>query len=54
LAFAAGPEGGLAESEVVLAREAGFAVVSLGELILRTETVVAAVLGATRIFSVSG
>jgi 16S rRNA (uracil1498-N3)-methyltransferase len=50
LAFAAGPEGGLAESEVLVAKEAGFAVVSLGELVLRTETVVAAVLGAARIF----
>jgi len=49
LAFAAGPEGGLAGEEVESAREAGFEVVSLGELILRTETVVTAVLGAVRI-----
>jgi 16S rRNA (uracil1498-N3)-methyltransferase len=50
MAFAAGPEGGLAESEVADAMAAGFQVVSLGELILRTETVVSAVLGAVRIF----
>jgi 16S rRNA (uracil1498-N3)-methyltransferase len=49
LAFAAGPEGGLSEDEVHRARDAGFQLVSLGELILRTETVVAAVLGAVRI-----
>jgi len=49
LAFAAGPEGGLAEDEVNAAKAAGFEVVSLGDLILRTETVVAAVLGAARI-----
>jgi 16S rRNA (uracil1498-N3)-methyltransferase len=52
LAFAAGPEGGLAESEVLEARAAGFEVVSLGDLILRTETVVTAVLGAARILKV--
>jgi 16S rRNA (uracil1498-N3)-methyltransferase len=50
LAFAAGPEGGLAESEIALAKEADYAVVSLGELILRTETVATAVLGAVRVF----
>jgi 16S rRNA (uracil1498-N3)-methyltransferase len=50
LAFAVGPEGGLSKSEVALAEEAGFSIVSLGDLILRTETVAAAVLGATRIF----
>jgi 16S rRNA (uracil1498-N3)-methyltransferase len=53
LAFAVGPEGGLAESEVEEAKEAGFLVVSLGELILRTETVATAVLGAARIFLAS-
>jgi 16S rRNA (uracil1498-N3)-methyltransferase len=52
LAFAAGPEGGLAESEVLEATAAGFEVVSLGDLILRTETVVTAVLGAARILKV--
>lgn len=46
LAFAAGPEGGLSEGEVEEARAAGFRVASLGRLILRTETVAAAVLGA--------
>jgi 16S rRNA (uracil1498-N3)-methyltransferase len=50
MAFAAGPEGGWAEEEVVEAVGAGFEVVSLGELILRTETVASAVLGAARIF----
>ena len=46
LVFAVGPEGGLDEAEVVVAQKNGFAIVSLGELILRTETVCAAVLGA--------
>lgn len=41
-----GPEGGLEEAEVEAAREAGFQIVSLGPLVLRTETVAAAVLGA--------
>jgi 16S rRNA (uracil1498-N3)-methyltransferase len=50
LAIAAGPEGGLSEHEVALARERDFTVVSLGELILRTETVATAVLGAAKIF----
>jgi 16S rRNA (uracil1498-N3)-methyltransferase len=49
LAFAVGPEGGLAKDEVERARDAGFESVSLGDLILRTETVVTAVLGAVRI-----
>ncbi len=49
LAFAVGPEGGLADDEVARARDAGFESVSLGDLILRTETVVTAVLGAVRI-----
>ena len=46
LVVAAGPEGGLDEKEVELARELDFAIVSLGPFILRTETVAAAVLGA--------
>jgi 16S rRNA (uracil1498-N3)-methyltransferase len=46
LVVAAGPEGGLDEAEIDTARAAGFAVVSLGPFILRTETVAAAVLGA--------
>jgi 16S rRNA (uracil1498-N3)-methyltransferase len=50
MAFAAGPEGGWSGAEVAEATAAGFAVVSLGSFVLRTETVVAAVLGATRMF----
>jgi 16S rRNA (uracil1498-N3)-methyltransferase len=49
LSFAAGPEGGLSPDEVAQAAAAGFEVVSLGKLILRTETVVTAVLGAAAI-----
>jgi 16S rRNA (uracil1498-N3)-methyltransferase len=49
MAFAAGPEGGLSDGEVEEAKGAGFEIVSLGDLILRTETVVTAVLGAARI-----
>ncbi len=52
MAFAVGPEGGLTEAEVEQARVAGFAPVSLGRFILRTETVAAAVLGAVRILTV--
>lgn len=51
LAFACGPEGGLEESEVAQARDAGWMVASLGPLALRTETVAAAVLGAVRVWS---
>ena len=51
LAFAIGPEGGLSESEVEEARVLGFAAVSLGRFVLRTETVAAAVLGAVRILA---
>ena len=50
LAFAAGPEGGLTDEEAEIAESAGWALVSLGALLLRTETVAAAVLGAVRIF----
>ena len=46
LAFAVGPEGGLDETEALYARDAGWEVVSLGRLTLRTETVAASVLGA--------
>lgn len=49
LAFAAGPEGGLTQSEARFAESQGWALASLGTLILRTETVPAAVLGAVRI-----
>jgi 16S rRNA (uracil1498-N3)-methyltransferase len=51
LAFAIGPEGGLSEGEVEEARLLGFAAVSLGHFVLRTETVAAAVLGAVRILA---
>jgi 16S rRNA (uracil1498-N3)-methyltransferase len=51
LAFAIGPEGGLSEVEVEEARVAGFAPVSLGRFVLRTETVAACVLGAVRALS---
>lgn len=44
--FAVGPEGGFSEEEVAAADQAGFARVTLGPLVLRTETVCAAVLGA--------
>ena len=51
LVFAAGPEGGLSEREVEAARERSFRVRSLGQRILRTETVPAAVLGASIILA---
>jgi 16S rRNA (uracil1498-N3)-methyltransferase len=51
MSFAIGPEGGLTEGEVEEARVRGFAPVSLGHFVLRTETVAAAVLGAVRILS---
>jgi 16S rRNA (uracil1498-N3)-methyltransferase len=50
LAFAAGPEGGLTADEARSAEGRGWALVSLGPHVLRTETVAAAVLGAVRIF----
>ncbi len=50
LVFAVGPEGGLAPDEVLLAERHGWTVASLGPLILRTETVASAVLGAVRIW----
>jgi 16S rRNA (uracil1498-N3)-methyltransferase len=46
VALAVGPEGGLTEGEVAAAEDAGFVRASLGPLVLRTETVCAAVLGA--------
>jgi 16S rRNA (uracil1498-N3)-methyltransferase len=49
LAFAAGPEGGFDGDEVERARAAGWRIASLGDTILRAETVAAAVLGAVRI-----
>ncbi|MDP9035180.1 MAG: 16S rRNA (uracil(1498)-N(3))-methyltransferase [Myxococcota bacterium] len=54
MAFACGAEGGLEQKETDEAREAGWSVVSLGTLILRTETVAAAVLGAVRVWSALG
>lgn len=50
LAFAAGAEGGLDLREVEDAHRAGWTIASLGALVLRTETVAAAVLGAVRVF----
>jgi 16S rRNA (uracil1498-N3)-methyltransferase len=52
ISFAIGPEGGLTEAEVEEARVLGYAPVSLGRFVLRTETVAAAVLGAVRILTV--
>lgn len=51
LAFACGPEGGLDEDEVRIAADRGWVTASLGPLILRTETVAAAVLGAVLIWA---
>ncbi len=51
LAFACGPEGGIDDDEVELAAASGWKATSLGPLVLRTETVAAAVLGAVRIGS---
>jgi len=44
--FAVGPEGGWTEEEFLEAGKAGFAEVSLGKMILRTETAVTAGLAA--------
>jgi 16S rRNA (uracil1498-N3)-methyltransferase len=46
VALAIGPEGGWTDAEFDLARSAGFAEASLGRLVLRTETAVAAALAA--------
>jgi 16S rRNA (uracil1498-N3)-methyltransferase len=51
LAFACGPEGGIDDDEAELAIARGWKATSLGPLLLRTETVAAAVLGAARIWS---
>ena len=48
--FAVGPEGGFSEAEIELAESLQYRRVTLGALVLRTETVAAAVLGALRIF----
>ncbi len=50
LAFAAGPEGGLTDGEVEAATKRGFTTCKLGALVMRTETVPAAVLGAVALF----
>ncbi len=44
IALLLGPEGGLDEREILLAREAGYASASLGPRVLRTETAAAAAL----------
>jgi 16S rRNA (uracil1498-N3)-methyltransferase len=44
--FAVGPEGGLEAAEVEIARAAGFVPVTIGPLVLRTETVAPSLLGA--------
>jgi 16S rRNA (uracil1498-N3)-methyltransferase len=49
LAFAVGPEGGLTEAEIAAAARAGWQAASIGALVLRTETVAAALLGAVRV-----
>jgi 16S rRNA (uracil1498-N3)-methyltransferase len=51
LAFAIGSEGGLTEDEAHLAETRGWALASLGALVLRTETVAASVLGAVMVLS---
>jgi 16S rRNA (uracil1498-N3)-methyltransferase len=51
LAFACGPEGGIDDDELEVATARGWEATSLGPLVLRTETVAAAVLGAVRIGS---
>ena len=51
LVIAVGAEGGLADDEIAAARAVGYAVVSLGPFVLRTETVAAAVLGAALLCS---
>lgn len=47
--FYVGPEGGFSDAEVDAARAAGVVTAHLGAFVLRTETVVAAVLGALRL-----
>ncbi len=49
LTFAVGPEGGFSEAELRALEGLGFRRVSLGGFVLRTETAVAAVLGAVRV-----
>ena len=49
--FYVGPEGGFSDAECELARKSGALVVQCGPFVLRTETVVAALLGALRILA---
>jgi 16S rRNA (uracil1498-N3)-methyltransferase len=51
VAFAVGPEGGLAREEVERADARGWLVRSLGATILRTETAATALLGAWRVLA---
>lgn len=51
IALLVGPEGGIEEQEAEASARAGFHVVSLGPLILRTETAVVASLGAWRVLA---
>lgn len=53
IVLAVGPEGGFSESELLQFERAGFERARLGSLILRTETVCAAVLGALLVLSPS-
>lgn len=53
IVLAIGPEGGFTEGETQMLARAGFARVRLGSLVLRTETVCAAVLGALLILTPS-
>lgn len=53
LAFAVGPEGGLTAEELETAEKQGWNAISLGPIVLRTETVAAALLGAARIMSLA-
>lgn len=51
VSFYVGPEGGFSAAECELARSHGASVVQCGPFVLRTETVVAALLGALRILT---
>ncbi len=53
VSFLVGPEGGLSDEEIAEATRAGYAPARLGSLVLRTETVCAAVLGGLLLTSVS-
>jgi 16S rRNA (uracil1498-N3)-methyltransferase len=53
VAFLVGPEGGWSDAEIAEAARAGYAPARLGTLVLRTETVCAAVLGGLLLTSAS-